>query len=743
MAGTSVVLALVTSLGLAFFAIIAGAVLGRGGIVPLAAKKGISPALGKVCLPALLFHGMALTDLSTVPWAFFGAQTMAKLLVCGLVFLSSTRGAVRAGRRSLAKAGVFMLFTTRSAVWSLGLPIFKAIWPLSGPPSAGVDYAMNKRINDLPFVCAPTDNILIMPLALVLIQAGNLPQDKSLGAREMRAVMGRVAKTPAVVLVMLGLLSTLVLGPNGLPPFVVACFEFAAAPYAFLSLFSIGLSLAAGTVHLDGFDEVRRPALLISAKLLLLPAIIATFTQVITHDNELSYFGFLYGAMPTTAAVAIFAGESGVSQKLLTSSILWCTIASGPLLLVTGLRAHSSSSSFLGEPGFRIALDAMSMVALVGCAVCLLWGLVGKPLVHANCPSLVACPYLRSHGLMYLVIGSQMAISIGVCDFVMGSFCKLSRAAFVLVASHATRIAITLLAIVTVQNRLREASSAVRQAQQQDSTLVHAMHAVGLSDKPRRRRLLLAWTLCTAVAAAVVGTEMSAHSKLSGCYTIQPTGGLKAFSLTIDIVCAVLLWLSLGALAKFRQASAAEDSARSASMGTPMVVMSTTSNPASADTPPMVEMSTTSNPGAPEDINATVGGVAETADKSKADTGDHFGPLIFYEAALATTMVFGQLLPSTSPAVLMLDVGLLQIYACRALMMYLLFGPNLNDLSGTWDALAGRLTSCGAAQQSGSTDDGDGTAQPSRRRSLALDTTDAFQSFFLSQQGKDSLVDLE
>jgi predicted permease len=767
----SVALALVTSLGLTFFAIVAGAVLGRGGIVPLAAKKGISPALGKVCLPALLFHGMALTDLSTVPWAFFGAQTIAKLIVCGLVFLSSTRGAIRAKRRSLAKAGVFMLFTTRSAVWSLGLPIFKAIWPPSGPSSTGVDYAANKRILSLPFVCAPTDNLLIMPLALVLIQAGNLPADESLGARELRAVMCRVAKTPAVVLVMLGLLSTLVLGPTGLPPFVIACFEFAAAPYAFLSLFSIGLSLAAGTIHLNGFDEVRRPMLLISAKLLLLPTIIAAFTQVVTHDNELSYFGFLYGAMPTTAAVAIFAGESGVSQKLLTSSILWCTIASGPLLLVTGLCAHSSKN-FLADPGIRTVLDALSMVALVGCAVCLLWGLVGKPLVRVKCPSLATCPYTRSGGLMYLVIGSQLATSAGVCGFV-GSFCKLSaasatlvvssygRAGFVLAASHSTRIAITLLAIVTVQNRLREASKTVRHMAE-DNTLVHAMHAVGLSDKPRRRGFLLAWALCTAVVAAVVGTEMPTDD--SGCYTLQLTGGLKALSLITDSLCAVLLWLSLGALAKFRQAAAVEDSVKQASAGTPMVAMSTTSNPASTGTP-IVAMSTTSNPGVPEGIEArappTKAAVATpdgagralssaAVDESKADLGDRFGPLIFYEAALATTMFFGQALPSASPSVvvvLLLEVGLLQIYTVRALMLYLLYGPNLADLAGMWGALAGRLcvASCGTEQQSGSIDDGLGdgedTTQSSRRRSYAVDTTDSSRTFFLSQQG--ALVDLE
>jgi predicted permease len=703
--GGSVALALLGALGLTFFAIAAGAVLGRAGVVPLAAKKGIGPVLGKVCLPALLFRGMAQTDLTTVPWAFFGANMAAKLVVCALVLLITTRGAVRRKRKSLAKAGVFMLFATRSAVWSLGLPVIEAIWPVDGATVAAPELAFNKRVNALPFVCAPVDNLLIMPLALMLIQAGNLPTGKALGAAELRGTVYRVAKTPAVVMVLLGLLSTLALGHAGLPPSVLACARVAAAPYAFLSLFSIGLSLSAGTQHLSGFDEVRRPTLLLCAKLLLLPTLTAALTMALTHDDELTYFGFLYGSMPTTAAVAIFAGESGVPMQLLTSSILWCTVASGPVLLVTGLLARTTTSSagasFLDTAAFAGTLNVLALLAFVCCAVCLLWGVVAKPLVRADRLAALLplhyvskCQYSRANGLLVAVLCGQLAISGGVCSF-FSTFCtepsdgdaapiptSYARSGAVLVAVHATRLGVALLGVSTVQQRLsRRAGSADRMHR-----CLGAWRGVG------RRGAWLAYAVLVALVAAVVGFRMQSDpSAVSGCFVLRLDGGLKALSLAIDFVCSTLLFACVGLLAKFPAAAA---TAAAVAAG---------AEAAAADAPgagllrgnPALSI----NPGAAEENAAAQPSDYGERGPAGAEAGDRYGPLLLYEAVLGATIFFGQLLPTSNPAaLLLLDASLLQTFSVRAFVLFLLYGPGVRDMAAASRALANRLLGGGKGQ---------------------------------------------
>ena len=168
--------------------ILFGTLLGHAGIVPMTAKKAISPLLSKVTLPALIAHGVATANLSFVNWYFVAGNILAKAFIIIVVISSVVYGSNLDRRKALATSGVYCLFTTRTAVWSLGLPIFEPLFFKQFP-----------EWGNLPYVCAPVDNLLIMPLCFTMIYAGSLPAEETLGRAQVINIIKRVMATPLVV----------------------------------------------------------------------------------------------------------------------------------------------------------------------------------------------------------------------------------------------------------------------------------------------------------------------------------------------------------------------------------------------------------------------------------------------------------------------------------------------------------------------------------------------------------------
>ena len=154
----------------------------------MAAKKGISPMLGKVLLPASLAVGIATTDLTDVNWSFVLGNTLAKAAIMVAVILVVKSCSSANPRKALATAGIYCMFMTRASYWSLGLPVFQAVFSKTHP-----------EWTNLPYVAAPVDNLIILPLCFSMMLAGSLPAGQSIGRTEVVAIAKQLATTPLIV----------------------------------------------------------------------------------------------------------------------------------------------------------------------------------------------------------------------------------------------------------------------------------------------------------------------------------------------------------------------------------------------------------------------------------------------------------------------------------------------------------------------------------------------------------------
>ena len=71
------------------------------------------------------------------------------------------------------------LFTTRSAIWSIGLPIVTAMF---------------KEYLPLVFVCAIVDNLVIMPFGLCVMELGFTPESEPPSMASLVRAMYKVIK---------------------------------------------------------------------------------------------------------------------------------------------------------------------------------------------------------------------------------------------------------------------------------------------------------------------------------------------------------------------------------------------------------------------------------------------------------------------------------------------------------------------------------------------------------------------
>ena len=152
------------------------------------AKKGISPMLGKVLLPASLCLGIATADLTSVNWAFVMGNALAKAVMMVAVTLVVISFSTANRRQAVATAGIYCIFITRASYWSLGVPIFQAVFSKEHP-----------EWTSLPYIAAPVDNLIILPICFTMMLAGSLPADQKIGRPEAVAIAKQLAGTPLIV----------------------------------------------------------------------------------------------------------------------------------------------------------------------------------------------------------------------------------------------------------------------------------------------------------------------------------------------------------------------------------------------------------------------------------------------------------------------------------------------------------------------------------------------------------------
>ncbi|GFR68725.1 integral membrane protein GPR155 [Elysia marginata] len=310
-----------------FTIILLGYVAGRIGVISKVHAAGIGRFASKFCLPALIFRNLCRLQFTRVNWTFVLGIFLAKLSLFALVIVSTL-----AIKRpfDLGLAGIFAIFTIQSSDFAFGYPIVDAIYSKIHP-----EYA------EYIYLVAPISLALLNPIGFILMEFQNTinarEQGESKGfCKALLKVLKEIALNPIVNMTVAGIIFNFILS-SSIPEILDGIFKVLAEGFSACALFFLGLSLV-GKVQGSIGIGLLVPLLLVAAKSLLLPLFAWGILQRLDHSENatsISMFGFLYGTVPTTPSLCIFAADFGFGQDTIATSLVLGYAVAAPLTFVS------------------------------------------------------------------------------------------------------------------------------------------------------------------------------------------------------------------------------------------------------------------------------------------------------------------------------------------------------------------------------------------------------------------------
>jgi len=291
----SITLPIFILIGLGFFAV-------RFEVISREQIRGLGSFVITFALPALVLKAVSDSPFQEVMnWQYLLAYCAGSLIVylLGLLF------ALRVRREPLDTGAISALGMAVSNSGFVGYPI---VAMLLGP-AAAIGLALNMLV----------ENLLIIPLSLILAEAG---RQQGSAAKVLRETAKRLAKTPLIIAMLVGLLLSLLEARlPAIPGKVVDMLASASAPVA---LFVIGGSLYGLKLH-GLFAELRMIAV---GKLLLHPlAVFLLFSLLPDVDPVLMVAGVLFASAPMLSVYPIFGQRFGVEGRC-AAALLFTTLMS-------------------------------------------------------------------------------------------------------------------------------------------------------------------------------------------------------------------------------------------------------------------------------------------------------------------------------------------------------------------------------------------------------------------------------
>lgn len=181
-----------------FAVILLGYLVGTFKLLPREATRILSKTCGMLLLPVLLFCGLATIDFYSPVFqqlkVFLIGISIAKALVFAAVAvlcLITDRSPDRWG-----KAGIRGIFVTQQNDFSLGLPIFAALYQKTDP-----------EFMFILFLAAPINLVILNPIAFTMMEYSNTQkQGKKFGCRTMLKIFLKVVRNPITWSAFLGLI---------------------------------------------------------------------------------------------------------------------------------------------------------------------------------------------------------------------------------------------------------------------------------------------------------------------------------------------------------------------------------------------------------------------------------------------------------------------------------------------------------------------------------------------------------
>ena len=111
-----------------------------------------------------------------------------------------------------------------------------------------------------------------------------------------------------------------------------------------LALFSLGSAMVGKIERLKEISNLFLPLMLVLAKTVLMPIVGCVTTTLLCPGNdatetaEWANFALIYGTLPTSPTVYVFASKYENAPDMIASAMVICTIISAPLTFLSGIQ---------------------------------------------------------------------------------------------------------------------------------------------------------------------------------------------------------------------------------------------------------------------------------------------------------------------------------------------------------------------------------------------------------------------
>eukprot|EP00928_Gymnodinium_smaydae_P032184 TRINITY_DN23375_c2_g1_i2.p1 TRINITY_DN23375_c2_g1~~TRINITY_DN23375_c2_g1_i2.p1 ORF type:complete len:640 (-),score=41.16 TRINITY_DN23375_c2_g1_i2:320-2239(-) len=414
------------------------------GWLPKDVGKSLSPLVGKLLLPCLLFLETSTLDLGSIRWSLVGAIVLAKMIACTLALLMW-----RLFDKTLERttnAAMAAIFIGNQNDLAMGLAVVPVLFP---------------AYKCYLYVLAIYNLVVIVPACIVLIEVSQSRRAPHASSSCKKSAV-RTLFNPLVFSSIIGLLYKIVLSSHvegGLPTFVSTPLETVKAAFPCCALFLVGHGLLVKGANSDGDNSFWGPLFLAGVKLVFTPICTQLCIRALTSscsDTDLE-FGYLYGTLPAAPSTIVVASGLGLPVQSLCRSTLFSIAAWAPLCFIGAIVFASNLNEQL-EESIRVECIASNVLSIMSLLLSL-WSIIPSGAWRTFSMTLpfimiqlafhsgdLACRFgLDSNSLFFVLCCFRLGVMYFGCLFAFE--CVGVRARWLLVMSVAACLAIPAIVI--------------------------------------------------------------------------------------------------------------------------------------------------------------------------------------------------------------------------------------------------------------------------------------------------------
>lgn len=400
-AGRELLPALIQCFGIIFI----GYIFGRLQILPDSGKKGLCIFVQYLSLPALIFTAVASISFDNVNWIFIASVFVAKTIVFFAVALISL---VLIKPVHVGKAGLYAIAATQSNDFAMGYPLLLSLYQNT-----------HSSYPSLLYLIAPIQLLVLNPIGFFMLEIYKHFQDDSNSHRSpFTSVIKGIFSNPIVAMTALGIIWNFAFH-HTVPLPISHMLNALSSAFPATALFLLGHNMTGKISKFRGYF-VLTPTLLILTKIFILPLILQKIVIMLTKGlntdpaEDLSTLGFLYGTIPCAPSVFVFACQYNLGIDIITSTIIFSTLCSAPLMLVSATMASLSNHGFENITIYmENTIGYVSSINLVACLWLLTMFLIGKRWYN-----------ICYGATLYLIIAQLITSSGGILCFFRNSNIK-------------------------------------------------------------------------------------------------------------------------------------------------------------------------------------------------------------------------------------------------------------------------------------------------------------------------------